>query len=71
MRFKLLVIMLFATISIGLPVLHGGQACRQDIDFGKMPLLFIENRGQLDEDVLFNVQGSDKTLYFTSKVSRL
>ena len=36
-----------------------------DRDFGKMPLYFIENQGQLDKDVGFYVQGSDKTLYFT------
>ena len=36
-----------------------------DRDFGKMPLYFIENQGQLDKEVGFYVQGSDKTLYFT------
>jgi predicted outer membrane repeat protein len=36
-----------------------------DRDFGKMPLYFIENQGQLDTEVDFYVQGSDKTLYFT------
>jgi hypothetical protein len=33
--------------------------------FGRLPLYFIENQGQLDEEVAFYVKGSDKTLYFT------
>jgi hypothetical protein len=32
---------------------------------GKMPLYFIENQGQLHEDVGYYIQGYDKTLYFT------
>ncbi len=31
----------------------------------KMPLYFIENRGQLDSRVAFTVQGTNKTLYFS------
>ena len=34
-------------------------------DFAKMPLYFIENRGQLDSRVAYYIQGSDKSLYFT------
>ncbi len=33
--------------------------------FGQMPLLFVENQGQWDEQVAYAIQGSDKTLYFT------
>ncbi|MFH2000276.1 MAG: SBBP repeat-containing protein [Planctomycetota bacterium] len=33
--------------------------------FGKLPLYFIENQGQMDEEVAFYVRGADKTLYFT------
>ncbi|HEY3122538.1 MAG TPA: hypothetical protein VGK70_00575, partial [Thermoanaerobaculia bacterium] len=33
----------------------------------KMPLYFIENRGQLDPRVAYYVQGRDKTLYFTKE----
>ena len=33
----------------------------------KMPLHFIENRGQADERVAFYVQGSDTSVYFTSQ----
>jgi hypothetical protein len=34
---------------------------------GRMPLYFIENRGQLDSRVAYYVQGRDTTLYFTSE----
>jgi hypothetical protein len=33
--------------------------------WGRMPLLFIANQGQVDERIAFYVQGHDKTLYFT------
>ncbi|MFH2001565.1 MAG: SBBP repeat-containing protein [Planctomycetota bacterium] len=33
--------------------------------FGKLPLYFIENQGQMDEEVAYYVKGADKTLYFT------
>ncbi len=32
--------------------------------FGKLPLYFVENQGQLDERVTYTIQGSDKTIYF-------
>ena len=35
--------------------------------YGKLPLYFIENRGQLDSRVAYYVQGRDKSLYFTSE----
>lgn len=35
--------------------------------FDKIPLYFIENRGQMDSDVFYYVQGRDKTFYFTSQ----
>ncbi len=35
--------------------------------FGKLPLYFIENRGQFDERVAYYLQGSDKTVYFTAE----
>jgi hypothetical protein len=34
---------------------------------GRMPLYFVENRGQLDRRVAYYVQGSDTSIYFTSK----
>ncbi len=33
--------------------------------YGKLPLYFIENKGQLDSAVSYYVQGADTTLYFT------
>ena len=33
---------------------------------GELPLYFIENRGQVDKRVHYYIQGSDKTVYFTS-----
>ena len=38
-----------------------------DVDFGKMPVHFVPNRGQLDKQVAYHVQGKDKTLYFTAE----
>lgn len=35
--------------------------------FDKLPLNFIENRGQMDERVAYYVQGHDKTVYFTDQ----
>jgi hypothetical protein len=36
-------------------------------DYGKMPLYFIPNQGQIDKKVYYYVQGKDKTVYFTSE----
>jgi hypothetical protein len=38
-----------------------------DFQLGKAPLFFIPNRGQIDERVLFYVQGKDTTVYFTAE----
>ena len=35
--------------------------------FGQLPLLFVENQGQWDDQVAYAVQGSEKTLYFTTE----
>jgi hypothetical protein len=35
-------------------------------DYGKMPLYFIPNQGQMNQQVFYYVQGKDKTIYFTS-----
>jgi len=46
-----------------------GQAQRPalsaDLNFGRLPLYFIANRGQMDERVAFYVRGKDKAVYFT------
>jgi len=36
-------------------------------DYGKMPLSFIPNQGQMDRQVYFYLQGKDKSVYFTSE----
>jgi hypothetical protein len=38
-----------------------------DDSFGKLPLYFIENRGQEDPRVAFSVRGRETTLYLTSQ----
>ncbi|MCX6584659.1 MAG: SBBP repeat-containing protein [Candidatus Aminicenantes bacterium] len=44
-----------------------GQAkVKMDKDYGKMPLSFIPNKGQMDRQVYFYMQGKDKSVYFTS-----
>jgi hypothetical protein len=40
---------------------------RLNENFGKLPLYFVENAGQIDERVAFYIQGSDKKIYFTSE----
>jgi len=47
---------------------YAGEAALQQRvleTYGRLPLYFIENQGQLDERVAYYVQGRDKTLYFT------
>jgi len=43
----------------------GPAAVKANIEYGRMPLYFIANQGQMDERVSFYVQGKDKSLYFT------
>jgi len=45
----------------------GSAALKIDRDFGKMPLYFIPNQGQMDAQVAYYLQGKDKTIYFTSE----
>ncbi len=35
--------------------------------FGRLPLYFIENQGQLDSRVSYYIQGGDKSIYFTGR----
>jgi hypothetical protein len=35
--------------------------------FGKLPLYFVENRGQADPSVAYYIQGRDRSIYFTNK----
>lgn len=45
----------------------GGGAATKSEDFGRLPLYFVENRGQLDPSVAYSIQGRDQTVYFTSQ----
>jgi CSLREA domain-containing protein len=47
--------------------LTGTGSARLNEAFGKLPLYFVENRGQTDARVAFYVQGSDKAVYFTEQ----
>src|SRR4030042_5028328 len=55
------------------PVSEAGQSVAGrpslvvDRSFGRMPLYFIRNEGQVDSRVGYYVQGKDKTIYFTSE----
>jgi len=41
-----------------------GPILKADMNFGRMPLYFIPNQGQMDERVSYYVQGKDKSIYF-------
>jgi len=55
------------TTSFQLSSVTGPAALKIDQDFGKMPLYFIPNQGQMDAQVAYYLQGKDKTIYFTSE----
>ena len=48
---------------------EAGEAGKESIlkAYGKLPLYFIENKGQLDSKVKFYVKTSGQTLYFTDE----
>ncbi len=43
------------------------ERARVDESFGKLPLYFIENRGQADETIAYYIQGKDKSVYFSEE----
>jgi hypothetical protein len=49
------------------PRWHSAQTpvVKATLDYGRMPLYFIPNTGQMDSQVAYYVQGKDKSLYFT------
>ncbi len=51
----------------GISIAPSGRNMRTNADYGKMPIYFIPNRGQMDKQVAYYVQGKDKTLYFTEE----
>jgi hypothetical protein len=50
-------------------LLNHDSATRQRINeaFGKLPLYFVENRGQADDRVAYYIEGKDKSIWFTSE----
>jgi len=38
---------------------------RASESYGKLPLYFVENAGQMDKEVAYYIQGRDKSIYFT------
>ncbi len=58
-----LLAMLLAPPASPAPIMDG--VTRVQADWGQMPLYFVANQGQIDDDrVAYYVQGRDKTLYF-------
>jgi hypothetical protein len=60
--------LLFASVALAAEPDHRSLATTPSTtenSFGQLPLYFIENQGQLDDEVCYYIQGSDKTLYFT------
>jgi hypothetical protein len=53
--------------SDSLPLADKETHARVEEGFGKLPLYFVENNGQLDKRVAYYVQGADKTIYFTNQ----
>ena len=47
------------------PGAPAGASIKANMDFGRVPLCFIPNQGQLDGRVAFSIQGRDKTVYFS------
>ena len=50
------------------PQVPGGPAggsIKANLDFGRVPLCFIPNEGQMDRKVAFYIQGRDQSVYFT------
>ena len=47
------------------PGAAANPSIRANMDFGRVPLYFIPNQGQLDGQVAFYIRGRDKTVYFT------
>lgn len=62
-----IIFLLISTPGFSGPREKDGECLNHESSFGRLPLYFIENRGQMDEAVSYYVQGLDKTLYFTSR----
>jgi len=51
--------------SVQPPVNEAATRARVEQSFGQLPLIFVENQGQINEQVAYYVQGGDKDIYFT------
>jgi hypothetical protein len=49
------------------PAIVSPQGPRIHTDFGKIPLQFLPNKGQVDSPAVFYVPGKDKTIYFAAE----
>ncbi|MFH1998749.1 MAG: SBBP repeat-containing protein [Planctomycetota bacterium] len=60
------VILIIIVFGVGIPLLKasGNDASVIESQLSRVPLFFIENQGQLHEEVRFYLQGSDITCYF-------
>ncbi len=47
------------------PIPSLSSSMKVDADFGRLPVYFIPNTGQMDKPVAYYVQAQDKTIYFT------
>ena len=47
------------------PGAPAGASIRANLDFGRVPLYFIPNQGQMDARVAFSIQGRNKTIFFS------
>ena len=57
---------LFASLFPLVQFAAGPQPVNAPDTYAKIPIYFVENRGQLDQQVAFYLQGRDTRAYFTS-----
>lgn len=71
--FLLLAVCVAASFMVGIAAVReerrpfNSRELRNHRDFGRLPLYFIENRGQVDAPVSYYAHGEDTSLYFTSR----
>lgn len=57
---------LMVSLIMILPAISFGNVLK-DSDYGNIPICFIPNHGQVDDQVSYYIQGTDKTVYFTQE----
>jgi hypothetical protein len=79
LRYGLILLFILAVIFPNLPAMGlgatqpGGPALAPEpskvkLSLDGLPLLFVENKGQIDERVTFSLEGSDKTIFFSPQM---